>query len=361
MNNIFKKLCILIVALSLVVLFCKIQMLNAISSKNIEAEKKVLVASKTFSKELYYEGEINKIRNIFLGGIDAEEGPDLAVFGLKEMHILNPYSGATKAEIKLQWAAGIYRPELICDKPGSYTIISRECLSDAGFLMDKNGKLIWKYAPGLVHSMAAADLNNDGELEYYVATSNGLHQLNSKGKMIWKNEGVFYDVEIYNNNVENIKLAAAINLSKRMQFRDYYGKVIREIQFKDRIYNFGHFEFISWTGQNQILSYAGKNFFLFDSNGKLLLKHSLKQAMNDIRGAAVKFEQNKGPFLAIIAKFSSSIQQSMLCIFDPNGDLVYKELIGVSMCLLPISLPSSENEALLVGEWPNKIYKYSSK
>ncbi|MBC2706899.1 MAG: hypothetical protein HF978_21655 [Desulfobacteraceae bacterium] len=359
MNKLYKIICFFAVVLLLIVLTSKINIFNLISSNDTGLAKKILIEENIFSKKLFYEGELDGITNIFLKDIDNEIGLDLAIFGSKEMHIVNLDSGVKKSELKLQWPTKISRPELIYKKPGSYIIMSRGPVSDVG-LIDKNGIPIWNYKPGInVHSMSTADLNNDGEPEYYAATGKGLHQLNSKGILTWKSDRLVYDVEIFNDNAENLQLVATINLSGEMQFRDYYGKRIRKIQFDNQIFNSGFFEFISWTDQNQILSNSGNSFFIFDHQGKLILKHSLENDIFDIRGCAVRFDHNEGPFLAIVAKFSSSTKRSMLCVFNSNGILVYKELIGKSICLLPIPLQTSENEGLLVGEFPNKVYEYS--
>ena len=138
MNKLYKIICFFAVVLLLIVLTSKINIFNLISSNDTGLAKKILIEENIFSKKLFYEGELDGITNIFLKDIDNEIGLDLAIFGSKEMHIVNLDSGVKKSELKLQWPMKISRPELIYKKPGSYIIMSRGPVSDVG-LIDKNG------------------------------------------------------------------------------------------------------------------------------------------------------------------------------------------------------------------------------
>jgi hypothetical protein len=63
-----------------------------------------------------------------------------------------------------------------------------------------------------------------------------------------------------------------------------------------------------------------------------------------------------------VVVYTNSVDEgpySTLCIFSPEKEIVYQELLNITTGLLAVKLPSSDREILLVGDGPGKGNRYS--
>jgi hypothetical protein len=299
------------------------------------------------------------ITNFTVGNLDDKPDIEIGILDQLSMHVVNPKNGELKGKIRFNgWTSGILRPEIIyTPKKERYYVVARGPVSDVG-LMDNRGNRQWIYKPPpgiIINKMAAGDLNRDGEFEFYVATNKGLSKLNFMGKELWRKGEFACDVEVYETNKSKTSLIAIVNFSGNIQFRTYNGQIINEITPKIKI---NDLEFIEWPERKNILTRSGSNIIVLNLKGDVIFSYNLDKDIFLIRGVVTNFSNSKRKYLAILADFSSSLGQSMLCIFSNEGRLIFKELIKTSSGLASISLPFSNNEALFVGNGPGKVYKY---
>jgi len=297
------------------------------------------------------------ITSIVQGNFDPQPDLEIGIFGQLSMHIVDPISKDTKFKVKIDWSSGVLRPDVIfSDIDKQFKIMSRGTVSDVG-LMDNIGKPLWSYKPSgvIINTMAAGDLDRNGELEFYVATHGGLHQLNHLGKELWVIGGFVHDVEVLYPGKDKIPLVVTINFDNQIQFRNYSGKLVRELNPRIQI---NDIELVEWPAPEHILTRSDSSFYIMDWDGNIAFKHNLNRHIYAIRGTSVHFKDNQDPYFAVVAKFSSTTGQAMLCIFSPDRKLFYKELINSTTGLLAISTPRSKREVLLVGDGPGRVYKY---
>lgn len=324
-----------------------------------KSEPEVIVINDFITKTLFYESsEMTAIKNVMQGNLDLDSDIEIGILGQLSMHAIDPISGTRKFNIKFRWTSGILRPEVIySNKDKHYKVMSGGHVSDVG-LMNHLGEPIWIYKPAsgvLINTMAAGDLDRNGELEFYVATHRGLHQLNVLGEKLWEKGSWVFDVDVFDHRKAKIPLVVTICSDGQIQFRNYEGELVREVKPQIKINNI---EFIEWPNPGHILTRAGSSIFILNSEGKVVFSHKLKQHIYAIRGTSVQFIVNQKPYLAVIAKFSSTTGKAMLCIFSPDGKLAYEELVKTTLGLLATKSQSSGGEMLLVGNGPGRVYKY---
>ena len=320
----------------------------------------VVAGGDFLSKSIFYHAQMTGITNIIQGELDSLPDLEIGILGQLKIHIVDPISGNIKSEVKFNWPSGVLRPVVI-DSDGAehFKIMSRGPVSDVG-LMDNFGNPLWIYKPSgvIINTMDAGDLDRNGILEFYVATHGGLHQLNNLGEKRWAIGGLVHDVEILNQNKDETPLVVSVTFDNHIQFRNYEGKLIREFIPRMKI---NDIEFVEWAGHMYILTIDSSSFYIMDCEGRIVIKHNLNRPTYAIRGTSVIFSNSQAPYLAIIAKFSSTSGQAMLCIFSAEKELIYKELINTTRGLLAIQSPSSKWDILLVGDGPGKVYKYEEK
>lgn len=291
---------------------------------------------------------------------------ELVVFGLSGFEMLNQASKSLDAAVSFKTKEGMLDPEIIDnDGEGHFKVMLRNGVDPVG-IMDQNGNVVWFYQPKtdlFISNMAAGDLDRDGLTEFYVATSEGLHKLDHTGKEReqWAKELWIHDVESFVLTEGNTRMLVTTDDQKRVRCYDYQGKLIREIKprLKAQLYDI---ERCNWPTPNHILTFADKSLFVIDLDGNVVLKHKLPLFIMNIRGTAVRFNDNQEPWLAVIARGKTYSYRSMLCIFSPKGELAYEELVTMTTGIMAMPLDSSSRrEVLLVGDGQGAVYEYKLK
>lgn len=225
-------------------------------------------------------------------------------------------------------------------------------------LMNDQGELLWKYIPDPKFDpfdMEGGDLYKDGITEFYVGNHDGVHSLDMNGKMIKKTWPLWiHDVEIGKYNSDDVVIGLSRNV---FYFWDYKGNLIKKFDLK---VNFSHFVIINWPTKHNILTSNGNDIYLVDMEGNIILKKKVDHKIYDINGTAVYFNESSMPYLAIVANYSSSYNKSLLCVFSPDGKMIYKEVIGSTQAILAVDRKYGKSQYLLVGGFP-KIKKYELK
>lgn len=313
-----------------------------------------------FQKEIfYYDKDMTDIRTIVLGELDEIKGTEIGIIDQLGMHILDE-NGKFKSEISFNWKNGVLDSDIITKKAGIFEIVVKD-QSPYG-LMDQNGNPIWSYNDNLSYNMAFGDTNFDGMLDFYIA-SNSLIKIDHDGIEKWQSKpGIFGNVEVLTDADQKKGFIVTSNHDGMIQFWDHSGDVVNEWMPKEKIHQF---KISHWFGKPYIITSYKNDIIILDLKGNKFLRYRLTKIPSEIysvRGAAVKFEKDR-EYFAIIAKFSSSTGLSMLCIFSPEKELVYIELLKVTTGLLALNdeVTSNNMQFLLVGDGAGKVNKYRLK
>ncbi len=315
-----------------------------------------------FEKELFYQAPMTWITHIAPVSMTSESSVQVGIFGQKDMHVVHGETGILKRRVEFDWPSGVLRPEVISGRRnGEFEIMVRGGgFGDVG-LIDQDGKCLWTYRPGdklPPNDMAAGDLDRNGETEFYVAERDGLHKLSQKGEKIWRVGDWINHVEVHDSNKSGSPTVLAVPFRGPLQFWDTQGQLVRELKPDMDVNNIA---VCQWPSQGNILVSSDSTFYVLDGNGKIVLRHSLKRHIYRIKGTVVSFSDNQLSYFAVLAKHSSSVGRSTLCIFSSDGTLIYKELLAVTTGLLAFTPESSRNQVLFVGDGPGKVYKYRLK
>ena len=330
-------------------------------------QRRVIIGKGSLTKTLFYQDQTNlsKITDIVQGQLDEQPDSEIGIFSDGIMHIVNSETAAFKSKLESQYLESI--GDIYIDKNGSFKILNYGSVSSV-VLINKNGKPLWFYkfpeSKGVeVYGMAAGDIDQDGEMDFFVAAYSGLYKLNDVGKKIWQKDGWVTDVKIFNPKKNKASQIVTISYDDHIQFRDSKGKIIREI--KPEVTMLG-MEFVKWPEQWRIVTSSDDILFFFsvcvlDLDGKIILKDRMLYSIYELRATTVKFYEDQESYLAVLGRLSAPFHRSILCIYSPDGKLFYKEIIGKTTGLLAKKSPNSKCETLLVGDGPGKVYEYKPR
>lgn len=315
-------------------------------------------------KELFYSSENKKgIVNIAKLSLCSSEAYDIAIFDCQSMHRVNIQAGTIKQKVNFKNGC-VFRPTLYALTCDNYLIYN----SGGGFsnivVIDSTGNFLWSYNPPdtQVYKMVAGDLDRDGEVEFYAATSQGLHKISSKGEKIWGRGGMVWNVGIFSSpdNTSDYLLVRS-NKSDSLEIYNYLGNFIRELNLEVRI---SDFKICNWPELGHFLARYQNTFYILDFNGKVVFQHKLDFGLNfhdisSINGVPVKLKNSNEIYLAIILQFRKWRNKSLICIISPKKELIYQEILPGDACLAVVpSAIYNNKEAFFVGDGLGKVYMY---
>lgn len=226
--------------------------------------------------------------------------------------------------------------------------------SNVGLMNDK-GELLWEYLsdPELrPFDMEGGDLNKDGIPEFYVGSHDGLYILDMNRKLVKKIGPLWiHDVEIGKYNGGDIIIGLSRNI---FYFWDYKGNLIKRIDVKG---NFSRFEIVDWPEKNHLLTNNGNYIYLFDFDGNIVFKKKIGIHIFATNGTSVQFKKFDRRNFAVVANYRSKYNRSLLCIFSPAGELIFREILQRTQAIVAVDRNHGKSHFLLVGGFP-KIKKY---
>ena len=228
--------------------------------------------------------------------------------------------------------------------------------SDAVGLMNEDGKLIWKYPPNpediTPYDIEAWRLNGGGA-EYYVATaSRGVLVLDENGRYLRQiGSGYIANIEFCKYKKDDAIIAHAYP-TRQFYIWDFNGSIKQKIVTKKFYTNF---TIVNWPGDYNILVDDGKSFYVLDFNGKILFEWKNDFPILDLKGTGIYLQKGE-KYFAVITTSKLPESLSILWIFSPNGELVYKEVICRTVALQAVNDDLTDRDYLLVGDC--KLRKY---
>jgi len=352
--------------LSLILIIVVLAFVSCTSPK--PPKKEIIKGENLLGKTLFYQADMSEITYITQGQLDKHPGLDIGICSSDAMHIIDSDNGSLKSKVKFEWDGdGVGRPDVIFgNKDGDFNIVVLDLVGDIG-IMDRNGNPLCMFRPELgdmVNNITAGDLDKNGELEFYVATYDGLYQLNASGKKVWKKGNDVYYVNIFDPGRNETPLVVTEKphsifpgIINYLQFRNYKGELIREIKTKIKVMGI---EFVQWPQDWHIVT-RNNNFYVLDLEGNVFLKDEIGFAIFDHRATTVRFFEDQSPYLAVVGRLRARYHRSILCIYSPDEKVFYKEIIGGATFLLSKKSPQSKCETLLVGDGPGKVYEYKPR
>ena len=249
--------------------------------------------------------------------------------------------------------------------------------SDVG-LYDNDGNCLWERsgspsAPPWTWWMSAGDLNRDGEMEFYLATTDGLKILDPSGKEAQHiNAGQHYmHVEVLDpGNGHDPMIIASVQKwgSQLVELRSPDGKLLRSFRPADKVHNFRALWWPVGDQRLRLLTYGSTELWegtrarivLLDGQGKVAFKHLVPSRMGSPSGAQgtfVRFLSDEPHYLAILLGFRSANRHSVLYLFSLDGTVVYGEVLPRTWGIA-VKPSSNGEEILLVGNGRRKVACY---
>jgi hypothetical protein len=147
------------------------------------------------------------------------------------MHIVEWPSAILQKSVHLDWSGrAVYEPLVVpADADGSYRILACDGYVAVG-MMDAAGQKVWTYGGGV--DMEAADLDGDGELEYYVATEySGLRRFDSERNTVWSTKGSYSSLASLPSGTEHgpALLARSYKAGPAIEFFNADGDLLRSV------------------------------------------------------------------------------------------------------------------------------------
>ncbi len=333
--------------------------LNSFSSYQI-SEGEDFIAKGLF----YSSGNKKGIVNIDKFPSCPSSAPDIAIFDCYSMHRVDMLTGTLKRKVDFKNGC-VFLPTLYAPSCDNYIVYN----AGGGFsdieTLDRNGNNLWNYKPPKmqVYQMTAGDLDKDGEVEFYLATNKGLHRLNSKGEKCWERGRLMWNVGIVDfQNHTPSQIVIKPDEYKLLEIYNHAGTFVREVNLEVKI---SEFKICNWPNSGHLLAINHDNIYTLDLNGKVIFHHKLGLGLDNheiywVNGMPAILKKNIGAYLAVILQFRRKLNKSALCIFSPEGKLVYQETLPGNACLtvVPSAIHINDGEALLVGDGTGNVYRY---
>ncbi len=325
----------------------------------------VIKGSELFTKSIYYSNSsMVDITNIDKINYPISSNSQLAVFDQFAVYVLDNMGHLNK-KINFKLPHGCLNAFLIKNGSQNSDLIGIRT-SDRVFVLNHNGEEVWHYKlqekSQFINDFTVGDLNNDGEVEFYIATSNGLLQLNLNGEKVWEKTGWIRNVLFLNEGKDKNNYIVSHIDDSRLMFWNYEGKLLREV---DPEVKFLHIELCDWPTDGHFLVSRGSAFYVIDIKGAVVFNYKLGSFFDlsdyrvfSLKGASARLFQSQENYFAVITSSSSRYDRSTLMIFTQAGNLLYKEILHQTRGLMALPLGDFKRDVLLVGDGAGKVYKY---
>ena len=287
-------------------------------------------------------------------------GGEVAVMG-RAVHLVNPATREPIERIRPARPADFVFPG---GAPADFYILGFDTIGGPT-LMDKDGATLWEGLPSGVRVLDVTwgDLDLDGMPEVYPATDDGLYRLDATGNIVWQLSGhLMWQVAVLQPNWSDVPLVMTHSHENLLQFWNAEGKLLKEIQSPHSV---THISPIDWpTDGDLAVVRDGRDIAIVDTGSwRTVFTDRVYAGLGYVFGtsfAPFRPQRDSEPYLAVLVRYSASSQRSMLLVYSPSGDRVYKEILDrttTSLCAVPH--PNEDGtEFLLVGSGVGEVTAY---
>jgi len=231
-------------------------------------------------------------------------------------------------------------------------------------LINAEGVTVWEYGgvPG-VNCMSAGDLDGDGALDFVVGFNGrgGLHRLDANGKTVWEKEGGnIWHVEIADTDGEGRMRIVHSDAGGNMYVRDADGNVDAQSQTSAYFSEFSLCRRPDSNNQSYCLLAEDDLIWMFDYNADVAKTYPAPYcgSLGHAYGTPFVYAEGEKEYLAVICDYPQW-NSAMFYVYNPDGDLVYQEVIPESCAsILAVKVPSTGLDQLLIGG-TGQIYSYA--
>ncbi|MDD2773276.1 MAG: hypothetical protein PHP45_06230 [Elusimicrobiales bacterium] len=202
----------------------------------------------------------------------------------------------------------------------------------SGSLHDFKGNAIWtfKYCQpyGCDFPVQAADLDNDGETEFYAKSHGKLYRVDERGKMQWTiGQSISEAYPLPAKNGDPAMIFTREDSGNQMQLWSPEGKLLREFKFDkagSELYP------INWSDSYCFATNHSREFYIFDLTGKIVLEGKVGKDMSlRYKGvSSMRFATDEKPYLVVRAYAGDSVDRQEIDIYSSDDELVYREILN---------------------------------
>lgn len=274
----------------------------------------------------------------------------LSALSRSGIYLINPagYDVLSKFDYNQEDCDGCVHmyPYLVMDEDGSPLVSTSDGVSN------KNGQIKWRWQASGFSRVVPIQSKTQRPFFLSYQNSDFIVFHDTEGKELWRKNIPVSDIGIYvTPKGEQIPFAiTGNNKSSKLTTYELDGSQGQSIKIPDWAMDA---QAISWPTPGNLLVGTGRHFAVLDHNGNEILSHTVQDTSfnpyHGPEGVSIKFSKEEKPYLAVMCHGSSGYARSVLFIFDPDGNLVWKEELKKLSAI--ISLPKTEegNEVLLVG------------
>lgn len=274
-----------------------------------------------------------------VGDYDGDGIDEVAELSGNGITLRNTADLSQKAFIPAAVTDYAYIPVIMRQGGGLFLFKRNDCS-----LYELNGRQVWKFGHGDTTSYVdslAADLDKDGETEFYCPAPSGLYRLDAEGKKVWKAGGEPGNLFLLPDAPPG---EASILTQELGDFRLWTSDGKPAGQFKTPMNNFLP-SLLRWSTGYCIAdgtpSYEGPGTYLSDFNGKMVLQVMVNKDLGYKEAFSVKFDPDKPPYLVVRSGVGRQVHQSGIDIFTQEGKKVYSEILPDSYNI--VAVPDYKN------------------
>lgn len=327
------------------------------------ATPRVLAGANSFRKQLVHETAEDELGVVSDIRPNWPSGSALALVGTRGARFIGA-DGKLQKAIQFSEAPRSAMSLIMLDAQGSYGFLNREqsWASDV-LLFDSEGKLKWRFeAPTGVNDSSAGDVDGDGRPEILVGLNGdgGIFLLDANGKKLWRQDGGnIWHVEMIDADGDGRSeiLHSGGHYQYSLTLRDKQGAIIKHLK---RWAHIGDFTVARWQKdqrENKIVFARNGSIQVCDTDGDEIeeLESANITSVGAVRSTPVYFLQGEAHFATVTSYFPW--ERSLLVIHDSRGKLVYEEVVD-GECIAVAPHAAGRSEVLLLG-CRDKVFEYS--
>lgn len=285
----------------------------------------------------------------------------LSVLSQSNIFLINPenYGVLSKSDYHQENCDGCVHmySYLVMDDDGSPLVSTSDGVSN------KNGKIIWRWRASGFSRVVPIQSRTQRPLFLSYQDTDYIVFHDTTGKELWRKNIPVSDIGVY-VTPKGEQLPFAITGHKESREITTYevdGSKKKSIRIPGWAMDV---QAISWPTPGNILVGSGRHFAVLDQNGNEILSHTVQDTSfnpyHGPEGTSIKFSREGKPYLAVMCHGSSGYARSVLFIFDPDGNLVWKEEQKKISAIISLPKAKEGNEVLLVGGLEG-IFEYKLK